>query len=264
MKTHAYFPGGVCLFFLLAILFSCRSSREMMYLRDVKGQKQVLNGLPANPPLYRLKPKDNLFISIISSNPDLNRIYNPYQVSTNTTVSNQFENLAGQYVHGYEIDSEGNVTLPVIGKVKLAGKTLPESQMLLESKAETYLKQATVKVRLLNFKVTVLGEVKNPGVYYSYGYNCSELDAMGMANGCTDFASLENVMVLRPVSNGSMSYTLNFNNKDALNSEAFYLQPNDVVFVQPGRNKFLQPRLSGITIALGAVSSTLLLLNYLK
>ena len=71
-------------------------------------------------------------------------------------------------------------------------------------------------------------------------------------------------MVLRPVSNGSMSYTLNFNNKDALNSEAFYLQPNDVVFVQPGRNKFLQPRLSGITIALGAVSSTLLLLNYLK
>ena len=83
MKTHAYFPGGVCLYFLLAILFSCRSSREMMYLRDVKGQKQVLNGLPANPPLYRLKPKDNLFISIISSNPDLNRIYNPYQVSTN-------------------------------------------------------------------------------------------------------------------------------------------------------------------------------------
>ncbi len=267
MKNRSMLSGKAALsgfLLLLLSLVSCRSRKELMYLRDIRGEKQTLDGLPATAPMYRLKPRDNLFISIVSPNADLNKVYNPYQVASNNSGGNHYENLSGQYIHGYEVDADGFVSLPVIGRVKLVGKTIPESQQELESRAQMYLKQTTVKVRLLNFKVTVLGEVKNPGVYYAYGYSCSALDALGMANGCTEFASLDNVTVLRPNPRGSTTYHLNFNSTRSLGSEGFYLQPNDVLFVQPARNKFIQPRMSGITIALGAVSSVLLLLNYLK
>jgi len=259
------------LLLLLFIFSSCRSHKELMYLGDVKGQEnpsgnsqENLAGLPKVLPVYRVKIKDNLFVSIISPNPELNKVYNPTEVGTNVSVSNQFENLAGQFINGYEVDMQGNITLPIIGKVALAGKTIAESQSEIEAKAKTYLKDVTVKVKLLNFRVTVLGEVKNPGMYYNYNYSFSALDAIGMANGNTDYASLKNVLVVRPTTAGSQTFTINFNNKSALSSDGYYLQPNDVVFIQPAKNKFVQPRVSAATLVLSSISSVLLLLNYIN
>jgi polysaccharide biosynthesis/export protein len=258
------------LILLIVVFSSCRSHRELMYLRDVRGQEgsagnsqENLAGLPKPQPVYSIKVKDNLYVSIISPNPELNKVYNPPAVSSNASVSNQFDNLAGQFIHGYEVETDGSITLPIIGKVNVAGKTIVQSENEIEDKAKTFLKEVTVKVKLLNFRVTVLGEVKNPGLYHTYSYNFSTLDAIGMANGNTDFASLSNVMVVRPTKEGSRTFTLNLNNKSALSSDGYYLQPNDVVFIQPARNKFIQPRVSAATLILSSISSVLLLLNYI-
>ncbi|WP_158826198.1 polysaccharide biosynthesis/export family protein [Mucilaginibacter lacusdianchii] len=267
MNKNYHLPFLSNFIFLLAIavvLFSsCRSHKDLMYLRDVNG-RETLSGLPRAQTMYRIKPKDNLYISIVTANPDLNKVYNPPQTGTNTSENNQFEGMAGQFINGNEVDAAGNVTLPIIGKVNLEGKTLPEAQQEIETKANTFVKQPTVKVRLLNFKVTVLGEVKNPGVYTNYNYDFTALEAIGMANGNTEFAALNNVLVLRPSPKGSQTYILNFNTKAVLGSEGYYLQPNDVIVIQPAKTKNSQFRISTASLVLGTISSILLLLNFLK
>jgi polysaccharide export outer membrane protein len=250
----------ICLFLLALGICSCRSSKELVYINDVNGQ--AIAGLPKAMPLYRIKKKDNLFISIITSNADLNKIYNPTQAGNNSET-NRFENQAGQFINGYEVNNEGNVDLPVIGNVKVEGRSIADAQKEVETQATAYLKGATVKVKLLNFRVTVLGEVKLPGVYYNYNNSFTVLDALGIANGNTDYADISNILVLRPTADGSQTYKLNLNTKAALSSDGFYLQPNDVVFVQPGRNKFYQTHVSTAAVILTSISSILLLLNYI-
>jgi len=242
---------------------ACRSHKDLMYLRDVTGQ-ETLNALPKSQPEYRIKSKDNLYISIVTANPELNKVYNPPQTGTNTSENNQFEGTAGQYINGNEVDESGNIMLPIIGKIQVAGKTLPEAQREVEAKAVAFVKQPTVKVRLLNFKVTVLGEVKNPGVYTNYNYSFTALEAIGMANGNTEFAALNNILVLRPTPQGSQTFILNLNNKAVLASDGYYLQPNDVIVIQPAKAKNSQFRISTASLVLGTISSILLLLNFIK
>ncbi len=248
----------------LILFSSCTSYKELMYLKDVHGKEQ-LNNLPATPPVYKIKEKDNLYVSIVTANPELNRVYNPPQSGTNTAENNQFATVPGQFINGNEVDANGEITLPIIGKIKVEGKSPEEAQKEIETKATVYVKQPTVKVRLLNYQVTVLGEVKNPGVYNNYNNKSfSALEAIGMANGNTEYASLNNVLVLRPTAQGSQTYILNLNNKSSLGSEGFYLQPNDVIFIQPGKSKNTREHLSAASLIVGAISSVLLVLNYIK
>jgi polysaccharide export outer membrane protein len=126
------------------------------------------------------------------------------------------------------------------------------------------LKDATVKVKLLSFRVTVLGEVKLPGVYYNYNDSFSITDAIAMANGNTEFADLSQVVVIRPTETGSQIYNINLNNKAALSSEVYYLQPNDQVIIQPAGNKNQQVSISTAALVLSTITSVFLILEYIK
>jgi polysaccharide export outer membrane protein len=265
MRKNQLSKTGLAVLIILMIFnTACRSHKELMFYRDANGRDQVALP-PKGLPIYRLKPKDNLYVSIISSNPDLNRVYNPVQAGSSLNQNNQYENQANQFVNGYELDAQGNVQLPIIGKVNLGGKTLAESEKTILAQSNVYLKDATVKVKLLSFKVTVLGEVKLPGVYYNYNNaSFSITDAIAMANGNTDYADLSIAMVIRPNDAGSQIYTVNLNNKESLSSEAYYLQPNDQVILQPARNKNSQLQISTAALILSTVTSIFLILNYAK
>jgi len=263
-KNQLSRKGYAALILLAVTMISCRSHKELMYYRDANGRDQVALP-PKGLPVYRLHPKDNLYVSIISANPDLNRVYNPVQAGSSLNQNNQYENQANQFVNGYELDAQGNIQLPIIGKVNLEGKTLTESEKAIMAQSTAYLKDVTVKVKLLNFRVTVLGEVKLPGVYYNYNNTSfSVTDAIAMANGNTDYADLSTVMVVRPNESGSQIYTINLNNKAALASEAYYLLPNDQVILQPARNKNSQLQISTAALILSTVTSIFLILNYAK
>lgn len=250
---------------LLLVFSSCRSSKDLTYIEDVKGE-QNLKSLTQTGPTYKIKKKDNLFVSILSSNPEMNKLYNPaFSNSSSGTIPNQmYDELTGQYIYGYEVDQEGNIILPLIGKIRVDGRTIAEAEEVIQGKAEELLKEVTVKVRLLNYKITVMGEVENPGVYYNYNSEVTIFDAISMANGITNYAKIEKVQVLRPSSEGNLTFEVNLNSKSALMSEAYFLQPNDVVFVQPAKFKNTQLRLPLYGVFLSTVSTFLLLLNYLN
>jgi len=172
----------------------------------------------------------------------------------------KYESPSGAYLYGNEIDNTGCVNLPMLGKITVAGIPVSQVESVLQKKADEYLNNAIVKVKLLNFKVTVVGEVSRPGEYYNYNNSMTVIQALAMADGGTDYSSIKKAMVIRPVPEGHKTFVLDLTSKDIFMSEAFYLQPNDYVVVQPDKNKNIQLNAALYSMVLSSLS--LLLLTY--
>ncbi|HLX67593.1 MAG TPA: polysaccharide biosynthesis/export family protein, partial [Puia sp.] len=213
-------------------------------------------------PVYHIRPKDNLYVGIATPDQDLTRMTDP--TTNGVSLAMAYEGTTSKAVNGNLVDADGNITLPMLGKIPVAGLTVTEAEDTIRGISRQYLKDATIKVRLLSYKITVLGEVKLPGIYYNYNNYITVLDAISLAQGTTDYAKLADVLVLRPMSNGTKTFSLDLNKRSAIQSPAWYLQPDDVVILQPGKNKGLQQKLPLVGIVVGSLSALLLLLNYLK
>ena len=242
---------------------SCKTSKDMVYLNNTSDQ-EVLEGMPGMVSEYIIKTNDNLYVDIQSMSPEVNALFNPSQgMGMKSGTQQNYGHLSGQYLNGFQVDLSGHVNLPIIGKVNLAGKSLKQARELIQIKADEYIKDATVKVKLLSFKVTVLGEVKNPGLYYNYSNNMTVLDGISMANGVTDYGRIQKVLVLRPTGSGSKTFRLDLSNKKFLSSEAFFLQPNDVVYVEPDKYKNVKLNSPLYSLFLSTLSTLILVLNIL-
>ena len=244
------------------IIASCgEPTKQLTYAQDLT-PGEFVKGAPGPVPTYLIHAKDNLYIKIITTDPDLNKISDPAE--TLSTGQINYDGQASKNINGNIVGPDGAISLPLIGKIDVEGKSVAECEELITREAKRYLKDVTVKVRLLNYKITVLGEVKMPGVFYNYNDYYTILDALSNAQGTSDFANLESVLVMRSEKEGVKTYNINLKSKNLLSSGAFYLLPNDVVIVPPGKNKNVQQRLPIIAIAVGSLSALLLLLNFLK
>lgn len=254
----------IFLFVTSLFLTSCKTSKDMVYLNNTQ-DKEILKGMPSSVSEYIIKTNDNLYVDIQSMSPEVNALFNPSQgTGMQSGTQQNYGQLSGQYLNGFQVDLSGNVTLPIIGKVALAGKNLKEALETIQAKADEYIKDATVKVKLLSFKVTVLGEVKKPGVYYNYNNQMTVLDGISMASGVTDYGRIQKVLVLRPTDKGSKTFRLDLSNKKFLSSEAFFLQPNDVVYVEPDKYKNVKLNSPIFSLFLSTISTLILALNVLK
>jgi len=242
--------------FVLSIFFTtgCRSTKSLKYL-DNTYEKELLTKIPGEQIKYKIKPGDILYISIKCMNNDLNFLFNPeegMQVSSNFSYFEKFESQKQTSIYGYTVDIKGNITLPLIGEINVAGHFKHDIESVVKLRADQYLKNTVVKVKLLNYRVTVLGEVKTPGVYYNYNDNLTILDALAMANGNSDYSNLKDVTVMRAESKGKRIYHLNLTKKESLSSPAFFLQPNDYILVNPNRSKNIQLNYQIISLSLSS------------
>lgn len=216
---------------------------------------------------YKIKINDNLFVSIVSANPELNEIYNPATAGAGRlggNTGNIWDSQSGQFIFGYMVDVDGFITLPSIGNIHVVGMTIPECEAEIEVKANQYLKDVTAKVRLLNYKATILGEVRNPGVYFNYNPDFTVMDLLSMAGGTVNTSALDDVLVVRQFGSKSQTFKLNLNSAEALNSDAYNILPNDIVIVQPAKFKNLELRLPIYTLVLSTITTFLLVLNYMQ
>lgn len=248
------------LIFLLTAMFSCRSSQELIYLKDA-ANNEIIKGLPTE---YVLKPGDILYVSIKSISPEVNLLFNPESSMEGNSSQGymKYNTPSGAYLFGYEIDAEGNIKLPMLGKIKLSGVSLSQVENVVQKKTDEFLKDAIVKVKLLNFKVTVTGEVRSPGTYYNYNNSITVIEALAMANGNTDFASINKLMVVRPFPEGNKTYILDLSYKSIYLSEAFYLQPNDYVIVRPDKYKNFQLNSQAYSLVFSSMSILLAVLGF--
>ena len=250
---------------LLSMNFiSCRSTRNMKYMQDFY-DNDIKQGLPAKAPDYLIKTNDNLYVSIQSMNAEVNQLFSPTKSSNYSGgTQSDFGDVSSQYLNGYQVNKKGNILLPVVGEVHVADLTEQAANDTLQKRVDEYFKDAAVKVKILTYKITVLGEVRNPGVYYNYNKSITILEALGLANGTTEFASIRKVLVLRNTAMGNKSYRVDLTQKKMMASEAFYLLPNDVLYVEPDKYKNQGLNTTVFSLTLAAISTTILILSYLN
>ena len=161
------------------------------------------------------------------------------------------------YLTGFTINDSGSINIPVLGKIEVLGKTMEELRKSVENKVSELYKDVTVIVRLLSYKVTILGEVSAPGTYQNYNDQLTVLEAIAMAGDLTDFGNRTTVLVLRPSKQGTYSYRFNLKSRDLLSSEAYFLMPNDVVIVEPRKIKLIAWNAPTVSLFFSTIFSTI-------
>ncbi len=215
-------------------------------------------------PDYKIQPRDVLSISAKAMTPD-GRIQD--FLSSGASLGNiQTQRDAVGFFSGYDVNPEGNIVLPVIGSVKVSGLTLSETRLLLQSSVDKVFINSTVECKLLSFKFTVIGEVRSPGAYINFNNYLTVLEAIGRAGGVGDYGRRDKVLVIRPTEKETKTYNLNLQDKNLLSSEAYFLLPNDVIIVEPIKQKIFNQNLPTISFIIstftGVLTTTLLLINY--
>ena len=230
-------------FLVLSILLltSCMSTKNVTYFQN---KDQI--DLTLSKQLYdaKIMPKDILQIQVFSMTPEASEPFNLVKSgSTTTTTSSTTQNS----VYNYLVDNDGTVVMPIIGTVQVGGLDMREAEQLIKRKIQPYLSESenvVVHVRMMNYKYAILGGVNRPGLYTTQNEKVSILEAIAQAGDLTTFAYRDRIFLIRENAEGQKEYhQLNINDANIVSSPYFYLQQNDVIYVEPrkieARNSFI-------------------------
>ena len=238
----------------------CTSQKKLAYLGrlpETGGQETFAMNIPD----YKLKPRDVLYITVRAMSPDGTIKDLLSSGGQGAMMSNQGEGLG---LFGFDVNSEGYIILPSIGSVKVSDLTLEETRKTLQISVDKVFNGATVECKLLSFKYTVIGEVRSPGTFINYNNYLTVLEAIGHAGGINDVGNRDRIIVVRPFDKGTRTFRINLQDNNVFFSEAYSLLPNDVVIVEPLKQKILSLNMPTISSIIGIITTTLLLITYLK
>lgn len=241
------------------LLSSCTRYRDMVYMRDLEKDSDESFTVKTYPD-YRIQKQDILYIKIYNLNEEVSTIINQRSIGQS---QNLFQNELSLFINGYTVSDSGYVEIPIIGKVNVLHKTIEEAKEEVQKQAEVYLKDAIIFLKLVSFKITVMGEVYQPGVYYNYNSQLTVLEAIGMAGDITDYGNRKKVLIIRPTKEGTNTFRLNLTKKDILASDGFFLLPNDIVYIEPIKSKSFKLNIPNMTLALSTITTLILILNYI-
>lgn len=201
-------------------------------------------------------------LEIIISSPD------PDAVKSFNILGNSDNSGNNSPKRGYAVDKNGMIDFPVVGSFKAGGLNKNELIDSLKLKLTGFVKQPTIQVNLLNFRITVLGDVRRPGTYSSNSEKFSILEALGYAEDLNITAKIDNVLLIRELNGQKIQVRIDLRDQNLLNSPYYYLKQNDVVYVQPGKVKVNNEKFgrsfSAITSIASLIVSTLIFLFVVK
>jgi polysaccharide export outer membrane protein len=223
-----------CLFIFccISILSSCVDTRKVAYFNDVQDSTVIASKAGLEPVIQK---KDILSITVSSLSSEATVIFNTPNLPMTPTASTSNNYQTG----GYLVSQDGTIKFPVLGDIAAAGLTQKQlenniSKLLIDKKL---LFDPIVTARFLNFRVTVLGEVNRPGVVYVPSEQISVLEAIGSAGDLTIYGKRDNVILIRQEGGEKLIKRLNLNSSKILESPYYFLKSNDVIYVEPGKNK---------------------------
>ena len=241
---------------------SCVNTQKTTYFNNAQAKSYTPSILDSS--LITIQKNDILNIVITSLNPDASAIFN----TVNTSTTNYTSTGAYQSIGGYLVNSEGTIELPILGNIKVAGLTKKElkekiTTILIDKKL---LLDPIVSIRQLNFEITVLGEVARPSVITVPSEKVSLIKALGLAGDITIYGEKSNVTLIRE-SNGKRIVThIDLNSADFLTSPYYYLQPNDVIYVESNKNKVasVSRTRQSLPVIISSLSLLIIALTYFK
>ncbi|MBV9961190.1 MAG: polysaccharide biosynthesis/export family protein [Parafilimonas sp.] len=220
---------------------SCNTYKNVAYFQDFADTAKpvLVKTVPFSSPVIQtddilsvtIQTIDNDVTNMLNSNSSLNNSTTAMPVVGSSSASTP------QGINGYLVDKDGNIEVPFVGKVHVAGLTTAEAKNLISGEVNKYFNDAIVNVRYANFKITVIGEVLKPSTYVIPNEKINIFDALALAGDMTIYGQRENVLLVRDTLNDKRLVRLNLNNKDIISSPYFYLQSNDIVYVQPNKQK---------------------------
>jgi polysaccharide biosynthesis/export protein len=211
-------------------MVSCHTREKLVYFQGngSDSAKVVQNNFTPT-----LKIDDLLHITISGDIPELAVPFNmPANASSTTTGGYQTGNPV---LTGYLIDANGSISLPVLGEVKLAGLSRIQASELIRTKLKDYLTNPIVQITIQNFKITILGDVRNPGTFRIPNERVTILEAIGLAGDLNITGLRNNILVIREEQGTRKEYRLDLTKKDILTSDVYYLQQNDIIYVEPNK-----------------------------
>lgn len=244
-------PLGWLCAVVIMLFSSCGSRKNMVYLQNDSTQINTLY----EQYVPKIQVNDILTIVVTAADPKVTAPFNPVSTMTTSNLTQQVD-LALRPT--YTVDSEGNITLPMLGKVKVVGLTRIEAIEKLRVELSQYIKDPGVNMNFNNFRVSVLGEVARPGSFIVPTERVTVLEAISMAGDLTIRGVRENIMLIREVDGQKTMHRLDLTQQNTLNSPYYYLAQNDVIYVEPNKAQINNSKLGANTNIIISIASLLI------
>jgi len=230
------------------LLTSCASREGLAYYQNIENTT-----IDAKRFVTTVKPDDLLMILVTSLDPLATQ---PFNLTTNMSVDPSNQAGGGQMQQQlYLVDQNGMIDFPVLGKIKVSDRTKDVVVDDLQTKISKYVKNPIVNLRIMNYKVTVQGEVRNPGTHKITSERITLPEALSLSGDLTVYGKRDNILVMREESDGVKTYRVDITKPDFMNSDFYYLKQNDVVYVEPNKVAFNASAVGpNISIYLSAIS----------
>jgi polysaccharide biosynthesis/export protein len=247
---------------VVLILSSCVSRKKLTYLKysdsSAKNEFDINESRPTvTPAAYKLMPFDNLFIRVITPDPQWSELFNMDFGQGGLT-----QESAG--LSGYPVDLEGNIEIPYVGKVKVAGKTVSEVKVQLDSTFQNYVSDASITVRLVDNFISLIGEVGSAGRYPLTRDRINIFEALAMAGDLSEYSDRQQIQLIRPSPYGPIIKEFSLGDRSILTSEFFYVMPNDIIYAKPLQGRSFSINASIYTLFLSTITTALVILGYFQ
>lgn len=240
--------------YVLLFLFtfsSCITNRDLEYIRSSKEIKNT----KTNKQNYRLQMGDLISIQVSTTTEQQHDFFNKENTANSQLI------MQNPYLYGYIIKEDGNLDLPSFGKVKAEGFTLQELESVIGKIAESYFESPVIKLNIINFEISILGEVNKPGTYKIFDSQVNILYALSLSGDMTQFGNRRKVKVIRNENELNRVFYVDLTKQGVLNNSDFMLQPHDIIYVAPLNKKFyaFNNITNVVSMALSAVTLYLLI-----
>jgi polysaccharide export outer membrane protein len=264
MKKISGFSSAYLIFMgiLFAFLCSCVSQKQVKYLQKKQKEDTAHSFQNHKTSDYKIQPHDNLYIRIFALDEKSYTFFNK-QSGIGGNSSSETSEL-GLYLDSYVVNDSGYIDFPLIGKLFIKDLKVDQVKNMIRSLVNEYLNDVTVTVKLVNFSITLLGEVKKPGKFQVFQDKINIFEAVSLAGDLTDFANRGKVAVVRLTKEGSRVIYIDMNSIEILNSPYYYLEPNDIVYFAPLGIKRWGTETFPWALLFGIISTNLLLITYFK
>ncbi|PRY97400.1 polysaccharide biosynthesis/export family protein [Marinilabilia salmonicolor] len=247
---------------LVVVLFSsCYSLKKSIYLDgDLPRKLNDIDGtFLQNPPEYKVEVNDLLYIRVTSLDEQTSAFLN-----NESGYTNMPESASATSLLGYRVDMDGSIEYPFIGKIFVAGLTLEEIRDKLTLAVSRYLEQSNVIVKQLNDNITVIGEVNMPGRFPLNSEKINIIEALSLAGDLTDFGNRKKVRLIRHRNEIPQMFIIDITDERTIYSQYFWLQPGDIIYVEPRPYKALSLNTTFVTAGVSMITATFAILTYLN
>jgi polysaccharide export outer membrane protein len=232
MKSKRFVLNLISLSIIAFVVFSCVPQTKIKYLQDKSDTVHVTEFYNVSQE-YKIKPGDYLDIRVLTLDEKSNALFSAVSSSEGSATGSD----QSSYLSGYMVNDSGYFKFPLLGKINASGLSIREIEIDLNARVSELLSEAHVIVKLVLFNISILGEVKSPGKYPIYKDKVNIFEAISLAGDLTTFANRSNIQIIRNNGNKNSIETINVLSKDILTSPYYYLQPNDIIYVEPLKSK---------------------------